>query len=62
MQIYNSTHRIRINRNIFILQENIINITASHSLSALSFMPVIAEGRAGLYLYGMNKENQCPSL
>lgn len=48
MQNYNSAHRI--NRNIFILQGNNIDITAVHFLSALSFMPVIAEGRVGLYL------------
>lgn len=50
MQNHNSAHRIRINRNIFILQGDNIDIMAARSLSALSFKPVIAEGRAGLYL------------
>lgn len=50
MENYNSARRIRINRNIFILQGDNIDIMAVRSLSALFFMPVIAEGRAGLYL------------
>lgn len=59
-QNYNRSRRI--NGNIFILQKDNIDITALHSLSALSFTPVIAESRLGFFLQGKNKENQSLSF
>lgn len=51
-----------MNGNVFILQGDNIDIMALHSLSALSFMPVIAESRLGFFLQDKNKENQSLSF